>query len=88
MAKKKNYYYVLVCTTYGAVFVTDILPKHNAEWDKEKTPMEFTREYAKDVVLGLGLNGYLAYLVCQPYKLTHQPYRYDLGEFKWVENDA
>jgi len=85
---KKNYYYVLVCTAYGAVFVTDILPKHNAEWDKEKSPKAFSKDMAEDVAIGLMANGYTAYMVTMKWELTHQPYFYERGEFKWVENVA
>lgn len=87
MANKKNYYYVLVIQNYGPVFVTGIPERNMAEWDKLKKPREFTREYARDIAMGLGLNGYLAYVVCQPYELDNQPYRYELGELEFKEND-
>ena len=85
---KKNYWYVIVMTDYGAVFVTGIPERNTAEWDKLKKPMEFSMEYAQQTALGLCANGYLAYSVCQSFKLDNQPYRYNLGEFKFVHNEA
>lgn len=87
MAQKKYHYYVLVCTNYGAVFVTNVLPKNTAEWDKEKAPMEFTKSYAEDIYIGLSANGFLAYLVTSKWEITNQPYLYKRGEFKWVEKE-
>lgn len=83
MAKKSNWWYVLVLTNYGAVFVTGI-PGHNtAQWEKNKKPREFSKEYAQQMAIGLCANGYLAFAVCQPFELKSQPYRYDLGEFRF-----
>ena len=88
MANKKNYYYyVLVIQNYGPVFVTGVQPKHVAEWDRLKKPMEMSREYARDMAIGLTWNGYLAYVVCQPYELNCQPYRYEDGKLEFKGND-
>lgn len=87
MANKKNYYYVLVIQNYGPVFVTGVQPKHVAEWDRLEKPMEMSREYARDMAIGLTWNGYLAYVVCQPYELDNQPYRYKDGKLEFKEND-
>ncbi len=87
MANQKNYWYVIVLTNYGPVFVTGIPEYHTAKWDKAETPREFTKSYAQDLALGLCVNGYIAYAVCQPFKITHQPYRYDLGEFRFERTD-
>lgn len=81
---KKNYWYVLVLTNEGPKFVTGILPKKTAEWDKLKPPMEFTsKEYAQDVAIGLCANFHIAFSVCQPFALDSQPYFYKNGQFRW-----
>lgn len=83
MAKKSNYWYVLVLTNEGPKFVTNILPKQTAEWDKLGTPMEMSKEYAQSVATGLCLNFHMAYSVCQPFPIDRQPYFYDKGNFTW-----
>ena len=88
MAKKTNYYYVLVLTMAGPVFVTGVGDHHTAYWDRSKPPMELSRDYAKDMVLGLNLNGHMAYSVVLPFELDTQPYRYDLGKFVWQMNET
>ena len=87
MANKKNYYYVLVMTNHGPVFVTGIPERRTAQWDKLEKPMEFSRDYARDVTIGLCVNGHMAYTVCQPYELNNQPYRYELGELEFKEKE-
>lgn len=88
MANKKNFWYVIVMTDYGAVFVTAVdNAKRRAEWDKNKVPMELTEYWAKDLAQGLTANMYLSYPVCVPCKLGGQPYRYTDGKFKWVEKE-
>ena len=84
---KKNHYYVLVITNCGAVFVTDVPHRNEAEWDRLQKPKEFSKEYASDIALGLCCNGYLAYMVCQPFEISNQPYRYDFGCLRWESND-
>ena len=83
MANKKNHYYVIVMTGEGAKFVT-ATHYHDAEWDGEKAPKEFTREMATDIVCGLNWNGYLAYIVVMPIEITNQPYNYNAGRFEWI----
>lgn len=83
MANKRNYWYVLVLTNYGPVFVTRIPTRTTAEWHKEEKPMELSEKYAKEVAWGLRLNEYLAYAVCNTYELGGQPFRYKEGQFKW-----
>ncbi len=92
MAKKaKEYWYVIVMTKNGAVFVTGIQEHNMAEWNKTKPPRKFEKDYAKGVAFGLTVNGYLAYAVATSYELTSQPYRYEIGNFYWrrkkVKND-
>ena len=87
MAKKKTYYYVLVMTNYGPVFVTKVYRK-TAEWQKDKAPLELSKEWANDIALGLTLNGYPAFVVAQPWEVEMHPYRYEIGEFKWEKKEA
>ena len=85
MAKKQNYWYVLVMTDDGPVFVTGIPQRNWANYNKDEKPMEFvSKETARDVALGLNLNMQLAYAVCQPFEIVNQPYRYDDGHFEWA----
>ena len=85
--KKRNHHYVLVLTNTGPVFVTGTKPHHYAEFDKLEKPLEFSKSVAEDICLGLNLNFITAYYVCVPYELDAQPYRYDLGDFKWERKE-
>ena len=87
MAKKKNYWYVLVLNNYGPVFVTNIPGRHTAEWKKDEAPLELSESYAKDIAWGLRLNGYSAFAVDNSYEMHYQPYRYEDGQFKWEWNE-
>ena len=81
---RKNYWYVLVCTENGCMFVTEC-SRRDAFWNKLDKPMLMSKEYAYDVALGLCLNGFSAFAVCQPFEIEHQPYAYDKGHFEWVK---
>lgn len=85
---KKNYYYVLVMTEEGPVFVTGFGEHHTCYWNAEKAPKTMMREYAGEVAMGLRLNGTSAYLVTMPYEVDTQPYFYEKGHFKWVTKDS
>ena len=86
MEKRKYHYYVLVCTDYGPVFVTDIPNRNYAKWDKLEPPMEFTKTRAEDIAYGLNLNGYMALIVMYPWaERTHQLYYYENGQFEWKQ---
>lgn len=90
MAKKKNFWYVIVMANHGPVFVTKINHSDKtAEWNKEEAPLELDEFRAKDLALGLNLNLNSAFAVCQPFEIDRQPFRYDKGEFewKWKENE-
>jgi hypothetical protein len=50
-------------------FVTDI-DKHTASWESGKEAMRFSEEWARDVVYGLILNGYIAGIVKFPHGVT------------------
>lgn len=81
----KNYYYVLVFTDHGAVYVTSYTtyPHKEARWKDTEPPLEMTREDAKYMALGLTLNGSYATVVCSPYEVEQQPYNYKEGSFEW-----
>lgn len=84
MGKKKNYWYVVVMTSEGAVFVTSANNKLRiANWDGRKPPLELTEYWAKELAFGLMVNFHTAYPVCTPAPLKYQPYKYDKGKFEW-----
>ena len=84
MAKKKNFWYVLVLTETGPTFVTKInYSNKTAEWNKDESPIEFNERAAKDLALGLCANLNMAYAVCSAFKLDSQPYHYEMGKFIW-----
>lgn len=84
MARKKNYWYVLVMTEHGPVFVTSLDHESKvAEWDADASPLELTEGVAKELAVGLQLNFHLAYAVCHRFEIHAQPYRYDLGSLVW-----
>ena len=85
MAKQTNWYYVLVLTNQGPVFVTKIGEHKTAYWDKSEKPKEFSKSFAEDLTLGLNLNFHVAFMVCSKFELDSQPYRYNMGHFEWVE---
>lgn len=86
MSKKSNYWYVLVMSSNGPVFVTKVnYSNKTAEWDKLEKPLEMSKSSAQDLVIGLNLNFHCAVAVCQPFELTSQPYRYDSYEIEWKE---
>ena len=90
MAKKQNYYYyVLVMTGHGPVFVTSV---NNADktayWTDTEAPKEWGKYKAEDLTMGLNLNGHLAYTVCSKFELDHQPYYYSKGGFEWKAKEA
>lgn len=88
MSKTKYFYYVLVMTNYGAVFVTSINnAKRTAKWDKLEVPLNMSKKDAEFMAKALTWNGNLAYTVTTEYELSHQPYLYQIGEFKWVKKE-
>lgn len=88
MAKKQNYWYVLVLTEEGPKFVTKInYANKTAEWDKLEAPLEMGMQRAKDLALGLMCNFHTAYPVCARCELENQPYYYNKGQFEWKWNE-
>jgi len=83
MSKKKNYWYVLVLSNEGPVFVTGTGEHNTAFWNKNEKPMEMDESCAKNMALGLLLNFHSGFAVCSPIELKTQPYFYDRGEWVW-----
>lgn len=88
MAQKKNYWYVIVMTDGGPVFVTSVdYRSKTAHWDKSEKPLEMDKSRAQDLALGLNLNFHSSFAVCQPFEIDTQPYRYDKWHVEWKENE-
>lgn len=85
---KKYYYYILVLTEHGPVFVTKV--EYNPKtcyWDKNGKPYEMgSMDRASDIALGLSINGSIAFPIKLAYEMETQPHMYDKGEFKWIWN--
>lgn len=62
--EKKDVYVVGVLKAYKdrteIKYVTGIPERNYAEWNAGEEAMEFSKEYAKDIALGLCINGYTA----------------------------
>lgn len=86
MSTNKAYWYVLVFTGHGPVYVTkrDNGTK-TAWWEAEKKPKSFAQSLAQDLALGLSLNGTNAVAVRSLWALDSQPYHYQNGGFEWKE---
>jgi hypothetical protein len=89
MAKKKNYWYVLVMTNEGPKFVTEMDNSQKmCYWDINEAPYEFgSKSYAQETAVCLTINMNYAMAVCTPYEITSQPYYYQRGHFKWVDKE-
>lgn len=88
MANQKNYYYVLVFTDEGPVYVTSVNNATNyARWDREEEPKAISKSYAEDVVFGLRCNGYRAVLVTTKYEEV-QPYNYKDWNLTFVRKNT
>lgn len=85
MANKKNYYYVLVFSDEGAIYVTRTISETNyAVWDKDEKPLAFSRQYARDICTGLLWSGFTAVVAETPYELDGHPYDYEHWDCKFV----
>ncbi len=82
---KEEYWYVLVMSNEGPIFVTKVGEKKTAYWNKDEKPLEMYDERAKQMALGLTVNGNTAVAVCNPYKIDYQPYNYKYYEIKFEE---
>ena len=89
MANKKSYNYILVVTGEGPKFVTKINYSEGktAEWNKLEKPLEIDSDSANDIVIGLNLNGHIAFKVSQPFEIDHQPCMYNRGLYEWKWNE-
>lgn len=86
--KKKNWYYVLVMSDEGPIFVTDVeYSTRYAHWNKLERPRAFDKSMAEDLTLGLNLNFHTAFTVCSKFELDTQPYRYSDWHIEWKENE-
>lgn len=72
---KKNFYYVLVFTNEGAVYVTGTSGS-TAFFEKEQKPVDFGKSKAESIAMGLNLNGFNAVAVVIPFEIETQPYNY------------
>ena len=82
---KKSYYYVLVFTDEGPVYVTQ-LERNIAYWNKNEKPKDLSKSLANDIANGLSWNAPTAVVVSSPIEIETQPYFYEMGRFKWVNN--
>lgn len=88
--KKKYFYYVVVFTSKGTKFVTNVnnLEK-TCNWYEDKKPLEFgSKEVASDIALGLTSNFNFAVAVITTYELESQPYNYEKGCFEWINKEG
>lgn len=86
MSKAKGFWYVLVMSNKGPVFVTVISAKGDmAYWHAGSLPKAFNKSYAMEVANGLTLNGTTAYAIYSDYEIKHQPYNYEDYEIEWKE---
>lgn len=79
MATKKttNYYYVLVFTDNGPVYVTSVeWVSKTAHWEKDKEPYTFNKTDAEDLAFGLQCNFFNAVVVSSRHEIDCQPYNY------------
>ena len=73
-------------TSEGPKYVTDVTWRtKEAKWDKFEKPLEFAKEVAQDLAWALCVNAFNAVAVCQNFEITSQPFYYDMGHFKWVD---
>ena len=89
MANKKNYYYVLVFTNEGPVYVTSVDNSNKmCHWNEKKKPYEFgSKSYAEDIALGLNCNMNSCVMVCSPYEIDSHPYNYEYFDCKFEKKE-
>ena len=86
--KQKEYWYVLVFTDEGPKYVTGTGEHHTAYWSETEKPMYYSKEYAKDMAIGLTWNGNSAVPVCTAYELDSQPYNYKEWKIEWSQKEV
>lgn len=57
---KTQHYFVAINTRKGLKFITSLGDHHTAYWEDGKDAMKFTKDWAKDITVGLFWNGYEA----------------------------
>ena len=82
--KTTRYYYVLVFTDHGPVYVTSVnYSDKSARWEKDKAPYLFSKSGAEDLTFGLNCNFFNAVVVSSKYEIDCQPYNYRDYDFKF-----
>ena len=75
---KKSYYYVLVFSDEGPVYVTKVdNAKRISYWDKDEQPMSMSQSFAEDLAMGLNLNCNSCVVVKSPHEISGHPYNYE-----------
>jgi hypothetical protein len=87
MTKKKEWWYVLVFTEDGPKYVTGTGEHHTAMWNEDEKPMDYSKDYAKQMAIGLTWNGHSAVAVCLAYELDSHPYNYKDYEIEWKKKE-
>ena len=87
--KEKKYYYVLVFTNEGPVYVTKVdNSTRMCYWDKDDKPYEFGSEsYARETALGLSWNGNHSVPVVTTWEKDTQPYNYADYDIKFEKKE-
>ena len=49
-------------------------------------PKNLSKSLANDIATGLSWHEHSAVVVSSPIEIEHQPYFYEMGRFKWVNN--
>lgn len=85
---KKSYYYVLVFSDNGPVYVTSIdNTTRYAHWDKNEKPMVMSQVYAEDLAMGLNLNFNSCVVVKSPHEISGHPYNYEEFDCTFVRKE-
>ena len=85
---KKKYWYVLVFTDAGPVFVTSLNnADRTAYWNKDEKPKSVSMQDAEFLAVALTWNGNYSLAVRTTYELDNQPYHYARGHFEWHWNE-
>lgn len=83
----RKYYYILIFTGNGPVYVTQDNGKY-CYWYKDEAPYTYsTKKTAEETASALRLNGNHAVVVTINHELRMQPYQYEHGEFIWKEKE-
>lgn len=71
--KRNRYFYILVDNGKHLLFVTALdNTTKNVLWDKKQPPLKIAQSYAEDIVEGLCINGYKAFVFESLYPIQEQ----------------